>query len=144
MERMEGVAAAGAGGLAVASALHAAWALGAAWPAPDRQTLAAVVAGTAEVPGAGACWLVAGALAAAAAVTAGVGGTHPIAIVARAGVTTALLTRAATGLTGQTHRLVSWTPSPRFAALDRRWYGPACGVLGVLAAAGLRVRREDS
>ena len=109
--------------------LHAAWALGAAWPAQDRQALAAAVAGTRQLPGPAACWTVSGALAVAAGVTAGAGGDRPVAVAARVGVVTALLLRAVTGVTGQTHRLVSWTPSLRFVDLDRRWYGPVCGVL---------------
>jgi len=38
--------------------------------------------------------------------------------------TAALLARSVTGLTGQTHQLVSGTPSQRFVEMDRRWYGP--------------------
>jgi len=75
-----------------------------------------------------ASWAVSGALAVAAGVTAGAGGAHLIAVAARVGVVTAFLVRAVTGLTGQTCRLVSWTPSRRCVDLDRRWYGPACGL----------------
>lgn len=112
--------------------------LGAAWPAQDRRALAAAVAGTDRLPGSTACWAVSGALAVAAGVTAGAGGAHPIAVAARVGVVTAFLVRAVTGLTGQTYRLVSWTPSRQFVDLDRRWYGPACGLLAGLAAGSLR------
>lgn len=138
MDVARSAAAAGAVGLAAASGLHASWALGAAWPAQDRRALAAAVAGTERMPGAAKCWAVSGALAVAAAVTAGAGGAHPLAVTARVGVVTAFLVRATTGLTEQTYRLVSWTPSQRFVDLDRRWYGPACGLLAGLAVGSLR------
>lgn len=89
------------------------------------------------MPGAGACWAVAATLAVAAGVTAGAGGQHRPAVLARAGVVTALLLRAATGLTGRTHLLVPWTPSQHLLHLDRRVYGPACALLGSLTASSL-------
>lgn len=127
----------GVAGLATAAGLHAAWATGSSWPALDRARLADSVAGTPAMPNAAACWTVAAALAAAAAVTAGAGGQHRLAVLGRAGVATALLLRAATGLTGRTHLLVSWTPSQHFEHLDRRVYGPASALLGSLTASSL-------
>lgn len=126
---------AGAVGLAAVSALHAAWALGSSWPAPDRKGLAGLVAGTDTMPGPIECCAVSVALAAASAVTAGAGGEHRAARLARIGVATALLARGVCGLTGQTRLLVPWTPSPHFTELDRRVYGPLCVVLAALAAA---------
>ena len=38
--------------LAAGSVVHAAWALDASWPAADRRSLAASVAGSADMPGA--------------------------------------------------------------------------------------------
>ncbi len=95
------------------------------------------------MPNAAACWAVAAALAAAAGVTAGAGRQHRLAVLARAGVTAALLVRAATGLTGRTHLLVPWTPSQHFVDLDRRVYGPTCALLGTLTASSL-LRRPQS
>jgi len=132
---------AAAAGLAAVSALHAAWATGSCWPAVDRRSLADTVAGARDMPGPAACLAVSAALAAAAAVTAGVGGEQPLAVTARAAVAVTLSARAATGLTGGTHLLVPWTPSARFVDLDRRLYGPCCGLLAALVAAGLRERR---
>ena len=65
-------------------------------------------------------------LAAAAALVAGAGGSHPLARVGRAGVAATLLGRGLAGLTGNTHRLVGWRTSPEFERLDRRYYGPLC------------------
>ena len=84
----------GAAGLATAAGLHAAWATGSSWPATDRTRLADSVAGTPAMPEPSACWAVAATLAAAAGVTAGAGGQHQLAVLARAGVATALLARS--------------------------------------------------
>lgn len=138
MRPPQALAVAGAVGLAGIAGLHAAWATGSSWPAADRARLADSVAGTTAMPDAAACWTVAAALALAAGVTAGIGGQHQLAVLARAGVTAALLLRAATGLTGRTHLLVPWTPSQHFVHLDRRMYGPTCALLGSLTATSLR------
>ncbi len=119
--------------LAAASVVHAAWAFGVSWPAADRRELADSVAGSADMPGALACGVVSGALAAAAALTAGVGGDHPVAVLSRAAVAVGLLARAGTGFAGRTGLLVPWTP-PQHLELDRRVYGPMCGVVGSLVA----------
>jgi len=124
--------------LVAASVVHATWALGVSWPAADRRSLAESVAGTADMPGALACGVVSAALAAAAALTAGAGGDHPAAVLSRAAVAAALLARAGTGLGGRTGLLVPWTPSQHFVELDRRVYGPVCGVVGGLVALHLR------
>lgn len=128
---------AGAAGLAAAAGLHAAWATGSSWPAPDRTRLADSVAGTPTMPPAAACWAVAATLAAAASITAGAGGQHRLAVLARAGAATALLLRAATGLTGRTRLMVPWTPSQHFVHVDRQVYGPICALLGSLTASSL-------
>ncbi len=126
--------------LAATAGLHAAWAAGSSWPAADRRGLADAVTGTPVMPDPPACWAVAVALTAAAAVTAGAGRQRRLAVFARAGVSTALLIREATGLTGRTHLLVAWTPSPRFVRLDRYPYGPLCAVVGALTATSLHRR----
>ncbi len=120
--------------LAAASVAHAAWAFGASWPAANRRELADSVAGSADMPGALACGVVSGALAAAAALTAGMGGDHPVAVLSRVAVAVGLLARAGTGFAGRTGLLVPWTPSQHFVELDRRVYGPMCGVVGSLVA----------
>jgi len=127
------------GVLAAASVVHATWALGGSWPAADRRSLAESVAGSAEMPGALACGVVSAALAAAAALTAGVGADHSVAVLSRAAVAAALLARAGTGLAGRTGLLVPWTPSQHFVELDRRLYGPVCGVVGTLVALHLHL-----
>ncbi len=91
------------------------------------------------MPGALACGVVSAALAAAAALTAGVGADHPVAVLSRAAVAVALLARAGTGLAGRTGLLVPWTPSQHFVDLDRRLYGPVCGVVGTLVALHLHL-----
>jgi Protein of unknown function (DUF3995) len=127
---------AGAAVLAGLSALHLAWAAGSSWPAHDRAELAQVAAGTGELPGPVPCLQVAAVLAGAAALVAGVGGDRPVARLGRAAVAAGFLTRGVAGLTGSTHRLVSWTPAERFTRLDRRYYGPLCCAIGVAAVAG--------
>ncbi len=116
--------------LAGVAGLHALWGAGAAWPAGDREQLADAVAGTDEMPPPGACFAVAGALSAAAALVAGAGGQRRPVRLARAGVAAALLVRGVAGVTGATRLLVPWTPSASFQARDRRWYGPLCLGLG--------------
>lgn len=123
--------------LAGLAGLHALWGTGSAWPASDRRRLAAVIAGTDDVPPAAACFAVAGALSVAAALVAGVGGGS-LGRTGRAGVATVLLGRGLAGVTGQTRRLVPWSPSPRFVRLDRRAYGPLCLVLGAASARSAR------
>ena len=76
--------------LAPTAGLHAAWAAGSSWPAADRRGLADAVTGTPVMPDPPACWTVAVALTAAAAVTAGAGRQRRLAVFARAGVSTQL------------------------------------------------------
>jgi Protein of unknown function (DUF3995) len=131
------VSVAGSVVLAGLSALHVSWACGSSWPAPDRTELAAVVAGTDQVPSARACLEVAGVLAAAAALVGGAGGRRPAAQVARLAVAGGFLARGAAGVSGATGRLVPWQPAPRFARLDRRYYGPLCLAIAASALASL-------
>jgi hypothetical protein len=132
--------AAGAGTAALAglAAAHGAWALGASWPAPDRNALAELVAGSSRMPSPTACWTVAGCLAAAAWVSAGFAGRGPLPTAAKSAVIGALAVRALAGLTGRTDLMVPWTPSPTFIARDRRILAPACAVLSGLLACGIR------
>ncbi|WP_199425329.1 DUF3995 domain-containing protein [Actinotalea solisilvae] len=128
--------------LAAAAALHAVWAAGSAWPARDRRELANLVAGTDEFPGPVPCIAVAGALTLAAAlVTSEAGGARGRA--ARAALTVGFAVRGVAGAAGATRVLVPWTPSDRFVAMDRRFYGPLCLVIAALVAAGLPGRGSD-
>ena len=114
--------------------MHAVWGVGSAWPAADRRQLADAVAGTEEMPSAGACFAVTGALLAAAALVAGAGNHNRLLRLGRRGVSAVLLLRGVIGVTGSTGVLVSWAPSAHFQALDRRYYGPLCLALGSAVA----------
>ncbi len=116
--------------LASLAGLHLSWAAGSAWPARDRTRLAQLVAGTERMPDAGACLAVGAALGTAAVVVAGGGGERRVARRVRRLVAAGFLVRGAAGLSGQTGRLVSWTPSAEFARHDRRLYGPLCLLIG--------------
>jgi hypothetical protein len=132
--------AAGAGALAALSALHLAWAAGSTWPMADGRALADVAAGSAEMPGRADCVVVGSGLAVAATLVAGVGGARRPVRLARAAIAAGFLVRGLAGLTGQTRRLVSWTPGAHFQRLDRRYYGPLCLLLSAAAASSARRR----
>src|ERR1017187_5809147 len=66
-----------AGTLFGVAALHAAWGGGKSFPFRDRERLADAIVGTAAVPPAPACYAVAGALTAAAALVQGLPAGHP-------------------------------------------------------------------
>lgn len=127
-------AALGSGTLAALSVLHFAWAAGSTWPMRDAITLAEVAAGTKEMPGRGKCAVVGGGLASAAVLVAGAGGDRAAARAARLAIAAGFLVRGVAGVTGETVRLVPWTPGPRFVRLDRRYYGPLCLVISATAA----------
>lgn len=65
--------------LAGVAGLHILWGLGSSFPKDDRVQLADAVAGLEVMPPASACFVVAGSLAAGAALVAGVGGQHRLA-----------------------------------------------------------------
>jgi hypothetical protein len=111
-------------GLAV---LHVAWGAGSSVPFGDRDDLADAVVGTAAVPHPAACYTVAGALMAAAALVLGLPAGRPA--LRRAGllaVTTVLGGRGLLGLAGRTDLASPGSASPRFRRLDRRVYSPLC------------------
>ena len=131
---------ASAGTLAVLSAMHGAWAAGSSFPAKDRRQLAQMVAGTDGAPSAAACLGVSGALGLAAALVADVAGLPRCFRISGVTVVAATMAlRGITGISGQTHRLVPWTPGERFVELDRKYYGPLCLAL---AAGSLRSLRS--
>ena len=119
--------------------LHAAWGLGVSWPFRDRAALADAVIGRADVPPPAACWAVAGALGAAAAVVAG----RPrrlfrVSRIATAGASVTLAGRGLLGLAGKTDIVSPGSSSRRFRELDRRIYSPLCLALALLALPGAR------
>ncbi|MDQ2858655.1 MAG: DUF3995 domain-containing protein [Candidatus Eremiobacteraeota bacterium] len=125
---------AGAVSLAGLSALHALWANGSAWPAPDRATLARAIGGFSEVPSAPACLAVAALLGVAAVCVAGL--PPPFARVARCGAAGTSLVLAARGGVGLAGAMPHAGRSQTFARLDRRFYSPLCLALALAAAAG--------
>jgi hypothetical protein len=126
--------------LAVIGALHVAWGAGSAWPRASRADLSDAVLGSPGLQGdsAGACYAVAGALGAAAALVAG----GPQALdrprrVAVAGIAAILAARGALGLIGRTHLVSPPSTGERFRRLDRRVYAPLCLSLAGLTALSL-------
>jgi hypothetical protein len=116
-----------AGTLFGVAALHAAWGAGKSFPFRDRQQLADAVVGTAAVPPAPACYAVAGALTAAAALVQGFPAGHPtLRRVGLLGVAVALGGRGVLGLTGRTDLVSPASNSARFRRLDRNLYSPLC------------------
>ncbi len=135
------------GVLGVLSALHLAWGLGSSIPFRSRDELADAVVGTSLVPPPRACFAVAGALAAGAALAVPVApiapGVRRSALRVMAGV---FGLRGALGLLGRTDVVSPGSNSERFLRLDRRLYAPLCLALslGELAAArtGTQARRR--
>ncbi len=128
------VQAAGAIALGALSALHALWASGSAWPAPDRTALADAVGGFSQFPGAPACLAVATLLGVAAVCVAGL--PPPLELVGRYGAAGTSLALAARGGAGLAGAMPQARRSHTFARLDRRVYSPLCLALALAAAAG--------
>ena len=122
------------------AALHALWGLGSSFPSRDRVQLADAVAGVEAMPPASACFVVAGALAASAALVAGAGGQDRLAFWARSAVAAALGLRGLAGVTGSTGLLVPWSPSANFQDRDRRRYGPFYLALSAAVALSMTAR----
>jgi len=109
------------------AALHVAWGAGKSFPFHDRERLADAVVGTAAVPPAPACYAVAGALTAAAALMQGFPAGHPtLRRVGLLGVAVVLGGRGVLGLTGRTDLVSPTSTSARFRRLDRNLYSPLC------------------
>ena len=118
------------------AALHALWATGASWPAPDRRTLSATVGGhplLQDMPGQGITAVVAGALFVAVWIVMAGGGLAPWPLpdallrVALAGVTAVFLARGSvTYLNGGPWR----AEVQPFTRLDRQIFAPLCLALG--------------
>jgi hypothetical protein len=143
-----------AGVLAVVSALHVAWGFGASIPFRSRDELADALVGTTVVPPPMSCFVVAGALAAGAALAANVAPVAPDLRQSVLGVMAGVFgLRGALGLLGKTDVVSPGGNSERFLRLDRRLYAPLCLALsvGTLAASrqssrhgGGRERPEQS
>lgn len=129
----------GAGGLLVIAGVHAAWASGSSWPAPDERSLARAVIGRDEMPSSGACWSVAALLLAASALVAGYPkGSGRIEWFRDAGLTCVVGAFLVRGLAGAFGLLPPQRASEVFARWDRRLYSPLCFVLALLRAYGGR------
>lgn len=114
--------------------VHTAWGLGSAWPMRTREELAEAVVGNDTVPGAGACFAVAGATMGAAALVAGAGGSGRVARLGRWGVAAVLATRGVLGGRATTAALGLPAPSDRFVRLNARVYQPLCLALALASA----------
>ncbi len=125
--------------LAGIGALHAAWGRGSTFPFGSRERLNDTVIGRPATPSPIACYAVAGSLAVASALVAGL--PTPRNRVRRMGVATvaaALGTRAVLGFSGRTELVSPGSVSARFLRMDRRVYSPLCLVLALGAASSLR------
>ena len=121
--------------------LHAAWALGASWPAKDRDALADLMAGRAggSVPPPVACLAVTVLLTSASGLVAGRPRRLPrLRRAGTGGVAAVLAVRGAFGMLGRTDLVSPGSTSPRFRRLDRRYYSPLCLFLAAAAASSAR------
>lgn len=121
--------------LTALAGLHVAWGVGSSWPLPDREAFADAVVGRPNPPGPGACFVVAGALGAAALLVAGRPRSRPaLSRLGAAGVAGVLGLRGAAGLSGRTDLLSPGSSSARFRRLDRLAYSPLCLALAAVTA----------
>jgi Protein of unknown function (DUF3995) len=121
--------------LAGAGVLHVVWGRGATFPYRTRERLNDSLVGRDATPSPAACYAVAGALVAAAAIVGrAVNGGGRVVHVGSGLVAAVLSVRAAFGLAGRTDVLVPGSESDRFRELDRRVLSPLCLSLGAGAA----------
>ena len=120
------------------AALHVAWGFGSTWPLSNREAFNEAVIGRDAEPSAGACFAVAGALVAGAALVSGRPEELPWRRPGAAAVVAVLGLRGALGLAGRTDLAVPGSVGPRFRRLDRRWYGPLCLALAALSVPATR------
>lgn len=126
-------------GLTAAGALHAIWASGSSWPAKNRKRLSEAVAGSSKTPpSAEATWVVAGSAFARGAIAAGGLGEGRAIVGIRRLMGLVLLKRALLG--GDVFLAVLGLPpaGKRFRELDRRYYRPLFGILGLAVLIGAR------
>ena len=132
---------AASGALAAISGLHVLWARGSSFPFASGDALADAVVGSPAVPSSAACLVVAGALALASGLVAGLPVVpRPLRRPGIATVTAVLAVRGVVGLAGRTDPLSPGSASARFRRLDRRCYAPLCLALAAGSATALRGR----
>jgi hypothetical protein len=125
--------------LLVIGALHVLWGRGSTFPFASRDQLNDTVIGRGATPSPSACYGVAGLLATAAALVAGLPARRSRLRRIGVSVVAAVLgTRSALGLTGRTDLVSPGSSSPRFRRIDKRVYSPLCAALAVGAATSLR------
>jgi hypothetical protein len=127
-----------AAALAGIAVLHVAWGRGSTFPFASRKQLNDTVIGRQATPSPVACYGVAGLLAAASALVAGLPARHSL--LRRAGVCTvtgALGARAALGFAGKTDVVSPGSVSDHFRQMDRRVFSPLCLALAIGAAKSL-------
>lgn len=131
----------GVGGLIAVAAVHANWARGSSWPAPDTRTLARAVMPDGPLPGAGPCLAVSALLTLAAAFVAGYPQQRPR--LQGAGVTGVVAALSLRGVIGAVGLMTNARTSPAFTRWNRRLYSPLCLVLATLCAAGLASPHDE-
>ena len=110
--------------------LHVAWAFGSAFPFRDRRVLADAVVGTEDFPSPAACFSVAGALAAGAALASErLPLARPLRRLGLRSMAVILGVRGILGLLGRTELVSPGSNSTTFLRLDRRIYAPLCVLL---------------
>lgn len=132
-------------GLTAVGALHLAWASGSPWPAKNRKRLAeSVVGNAAALPDPTATAVVGATAIVGGAIAGGALGENGAAVAIRRAGGAVLLARAAFGGDAALSVLGLPPAGKRFLDLDRRFYRPLCGVLGLAMIIGARKRRAGS
>jgi len=131
----------GIGGLLAVAAVHANWACGSSWPAPDARTLGRAVMPNGPLPGVAPCLAVSALLTLAAAFVGGYPRQMPL--VQRVGATGVVAVLALRGLVGAVGLMTNAHTSPAFTHWNRRLYSPLCLILAALCAAGLASPRNE-
>ncbi|MDA3148026.1 DUF3995 domain-containing protein [Leucobacter sp. UCMA 4100] len=129
-------------GLTAAGAVHAVWATGSSWPAKNAKKLgSATVGSTKATPSPGATAAVAGAALSAGAIAAGGLGEGRTAVGLRRLMGLGMIARAVAGGDATLRALGLAKPNATFTELDRRYYRPLFGALGVALLLGAKKKR---
>lgn len=130
--------------LAAIAVVHALWGMGSSFPAADRDSLALLAIGQRRVPDAAACFVVASAVAAMAALPSVVLGwielPRPFVQLAKLGCWAAAAVFAARGIAGYLPAFDRIFPLEPFHTMNRVAYSPLCLVLAALFVAVARAR----
>jgi hypothetical protein len=119
--------------------LHAMWGRGSTFPFADREQLNDTVIGRDATPSPAACYAVAGLLATAGALVAGVPSrTSRLRRVGVGTVAAVLGARAVLGFAGRTDLVSPGSVSEKFRETDKRYLSPLCLALALGAARSLR------